>query len=206
MTTTYLLTTFVVCLTPGTGVVYTVAAGLSRGRRAGLLAALACTLGMLPHFALAVGGVAAVLRANPLAFTALAWAGAAYLVYLAWTMWRDRGALDLEGAADDHAGDDAWTIIRRGVAINLLNPKLSAFFFAFLPQFVPADAADPVALLVLLGATAIVMTLVVFAGYAVAAAAVRDQVLSRPRVLDAARRVFALTFVALAARLALTPA
>lgn len=205
MSIAFLITTFLLTVAPGTGVVYTVASGLSRGRRAGLLAAVACTLGMIPHFVAALTGVAAVLHANPMAFRVLTWVGAAYLLYLGWQMWRDRGSLEVTGD-DAQADAGVWAVIRTGITINLLNPKLTAFFFAFLPQFVPVNEPQPIRLMALLGATAVLMTLVVFAGYALAASAVREKVLARPRVMDVMRRVFSVTFVALAARLALTPA
>lgn len=197
----FLVTSLVVCLTPGAGVLYTLAAGLSGGARAGLVAAFSCTLGTLPHFVAALTGVAALLQANPTAFRLLTWAGAGYLLFLAWQLWHDRSALVVDAdAVGARAG--LGRVVRECLTLNLLNPKLTAFFFAFLPQFVPAEAPDALAQLVRLGSVFVLMTFVVFVGYGLAAAGVRDQIASRPRVVAAARRVFALTFVGLGVRLA----
>ena len=200
MTLAFLLTSLVIVATPGTGALYAIAAGLTRGARADVLAAFAGTLGTIPHLVAAVTGLAALLHASGVAFAVIKYAGVAYLLYMAWATWRDHGAL----AVDEEAGEDrsVWGVLGAGITLNLLNPKLTIFFFAFLPQFVPAGDG---ALASMLGLSAVfmVMTFVVFAIYGVFAAAVRDQVLRRPRVLDGMRKAFAATFALLAGRLAL---
>ena len=201
MSVEFLLTSLVVVATPGTGVVYTLAAGLSRGARASVVAALGCTLGIVPHMAAAITGIAALLHTSAVAFGALKYLGVAYLLYLAWSTLRDKGAL----AVDDQAGPtSARKTITTAVLINILNPKLTIFFFAFLPQFV--SPGEPHSFLHMLGLSAVFMliTFVIFAIYGVFAAAVREQVVSRPRVMTWMRRVFAGSFVALSAKLALT--
>jgi threonine/homoserine/homoserine lactone efflux protein len=200
MTLAFLLTSLVIVATPGTGALYTIAAGLTRGARASVLAAFACTLGTVPHLLAAITGLAALLHASGVAFAAIKYAGVAYLLYLAWATWRDHGALSADEADEDERRS-VWSVLVAGVTLNLLNPKLTIFFFAFLPQFVPAGAGAVPAMLVL-SAVFMAMTFVVFAAYGVFAAAVRDHVLRRPRVLDAIRKVFAATFAALAGRLA----
>jgi threonine/homoserine/homoserine lactone efflux protein len=201
MTLAFVLTSLVIVATPGTGALYTIAAGLTRGARASVLAAFACTLGTVPHLLAAVTGLAALLHASGVAFAVLKYAGVAYLLYMAWATWRDHGALSVD-EADADVRRSVWTVLVAGVTLNLLNPKLTIFFFAFLPQFVPTgDGAVPAMLV--LSAVFMAMTFVVFAAYGVFAAAVRDHVLRRPRVLDATRKVFAATFAALAGRLAL---
>ena len=201
MSVEFLLTTLVVVATPGPGVLYTVAAGLGRGRRAGIVAAVGCTLGIVPHMIAAITGLAALLHTSALAFQAVKYAGVAYLLWIAWSTWRDHGALAVEeGGAPRSDGK----VIANGVLVNLLNPKLTIFFFAFLPQFVPAGEAGVLARMLLLSGFFMLATLVVFAGYAVFAAAVRDRVVSRPRIVDAIRRFCAWTFAALGVRLAMT--
>jgi threonine/homoserine/homoserine lactone efflux protein len=197
----FLITTLVIVVTPGTGVIFTLAAGLSRGARASIVAALACTLGIIPHMLAAITGLAALLHASALAFETLRYAGVAYLLYLAWTTLRESGSLAVEPDASPRS---AWSVIWSGILVNILNPKLTIFFFAFLPQFVPAD--DPAAVPHMLQLSAIFMavTFAVFAVYGVFAAAVRARVVSRPRVMTCMRRAFAASFVALGARLALT--
>ncbi|MET8079111.1 LysE family translocator [Streptomyces sp. NPDC005303] len=201
MSLAFLLTTLVVVATPGTGVVYTLAAGLSRGPRASVVAAFACTLGIVPHVLATVTGLAALLNASAVAFQAVKYAGVAYLLYMAWATVRDKEVIDVdEGGAPRSAG----RVILRGVLINLLNPKLTIFFLAFLPQFV--SPSEPRALPHMLALSGVFMlaTFVVFAGYGVLAASVRSHVISRPRVMSWLRRSFAGSFVLLGAKLATT--
>lgn len=198
MTWSFLLTSLVICLAPGTGSLYTVAAGLTRGTRAGLLAAFACTLGTLPHMMAAITGLAALLHASGVAFQVVKYAGLAYLLWMAIATWRDRGAL----AFDEAGPSSTRKVIVSGITLNLLNPKLTVFVFAFLPQFVPAGEPGSLPRMVGLSSVFVLMTFVAFALYAVLAAALRDRVLTRPRVVDAMRKVFAGTFAALGTRLA----
>jgi len=197
----FLLTSFIVVASPGTGVLYTLAAGLSRGARASVLAAFACTLGIIPHMAAAITGLAALLYTSALAFEVIKYLGVAYLLYLAWSTLQEHGALDVQG---ESAPKTARQVIVEGILINVLNPKLSIFFFAFLPQFV--DTTDPNALPTMLALSCVfmAMTFVVFAIYGVFAAAVRTHIVGRPGVLTWMRRSFAAAFVLLGARLALT--
>jgi threonine/homoserine/homoserine lactone efflux protein len=187
-------------VTPGTGVLYTLAAGLARGARASVVAAVGCTLGIVPHMAAAATGLAALLHASALAFQTLKYLGVAYLLYLAWSTLREKGTLTVE--ADAAPRSDA-KVITTGVLINILNPKLTLFFFAFLPQFVGADEPDAFVRMLGLSAVFMLVTLLVFVVYGVFAALVRDRVLSRPSALTWLRRLFALAFGALAGRLAL---
>jgi threonine/homoserine/homoserine lactone efflux protein len=199
MSTAFLLTALVIVATPGTGALFTIAAGLVRGTRGALLAAVACTLGTVPHLVAAVTGLAAVLHASGVAFQAIKYAGVAYLLWMAWSTWRDTGALRVEDAPRDGS---PRAVLVSGVTVNLLNPKLTIFFFAFLPQFVPAGSAHATAHMLLLSGVFMAMTLVVFAAYGAAAALLRDRVLSRPRLVDRIRKAFAASFALLGARLA----
>ncbi len=187
-------------VTPGTGVLYTLAAGLSRGARASVIAAVGCTLGIVPHMLAAVVGLAALLNASALAFESLKYLGVAYLLYLAWRTVRETGALSIDAGS---APPSAIRVIGRAILINVLNPKLTIFFFAFLPQFVSAGEPDAVPRMLELSGVFMLVTLVVFIGYGVLASAVRSHVVSRPRVMAWIRRTFAVAFVALGARLAL---
>ncbi|MFF3345319.1 LysE family translocator [Streptomyces sp. NPDC002779] len=202
MSLAFLLTTLVVVATPGTGVVYTLAAGLSHGRRASVVAAFACALGILPHMLATITGVAALLHASATAFQILKYAGVAYLLYMAWATLRDKEAITVDRTA---APMSAGRMIVRGVLINLLNPKLTMFFFAFLPQFVDPEGPGAVPRMLALSGVFMAATFVVFALYGVLAASVRNQVIARPRVMAWLRRSFAGSFVALGAKLAFTP-
>lgn len=196
----FLVTALVVVLTPGTGVIYTLSAGLSRGRRASVVAALGCTLGIVPHLVATLTGLAALLNMSATAFQTLKYLGVAYLLYMAWCTLRDSGGLVVRQANTSHS---AVRVIVSGVLVNVLNPKLTIFFLAFLPQFVRTGEPDSVLRMLALSAVFMLLTFVVFTGYGVFAASARDHVTARPRVMAWMRRAFAASFVALGAKLAL---
>ena len=200
MTVEFLITSLIVIASPGTGVLYTLAAGLSRGSRASVVAAFGCTLGIVPHMAAAILGVAALLHTSALVFQTFKWLGVAYLIYMAWNTFKERGALRVEGNIKARS---AVKVTVEAILINILNPKLSIFFFAFLPQFVSGDETHPLTHMLLLSVVFMLLTFIVFAIYGLFAARVREHVISRPRVLTWMRRTFAAAFVGLGAKLAL---
>ncbi|RAI40818.1 LysE family translocator [Rhodoplanes roseus] len=200
LTPEFLITSLVVVASPGTGVLYTLAAALSRGRAASVAAAFGCTLGIVPHILAAVLGLAAVLHTSALLFNAVKIAGVVYLLVMAWQTLRENGALRIEARADPRRARD---IVIGAVLINILNPKLSLFFLAFLPQFVAAGETAPLLRMLELSAVFMAMTFAVFVAYGVLAAAVRAHVIARPAVTTWLRRAFAAAFVALGAKLAL---
>ena len=200
MTTEFLITSFLVVVSPGTGVLYTVATGLSRGGRASVVAAAGCTLGIVPHMLAAITGAAALFHTSALAFEALKAAGVAYLLWMAWSTLRSGGALTLDR---DRTERRARAVIASGILVNLFNPKLSIFFFAFLPQFVGAADPEPLAHMLSLSGVFMAMTFAVFVVYGIFAAALRRRVLERPSVLKVMRIGFAAAFVGLGLRLAL---
>jgi threonine/homoserine/homoserine lactone efflux protein len=195
----FLITSLIVIVSPGTGVVFTLAAGLSRGSRASVVAAFGCTLGIVPHMAAAIMGLAALLHTSALAFETLKYLGIAYLLYMAWSALKERGALRVEPQVGARS---AIQVTVTAILINILNPKLSIFFLAFLPQFVRTDDPHALSHMLMLSAVFMALTFVVFVGYGQFAAAIRNHVISRPRVLTWMRRTFAAAFVALGARLA----
>jgi threonine/homoserine/homoserine lactone efflux protein len=200
MSLSFLLTSLIVIVSPGTGVLYTLAAALTRGSRASLAAAFGCTLGIIPHIAAATLGLAAVLHTSALAFAALKWLGVIYLLVMAWQALRQRGALKVDGRVDARS---ALKVIVTGFLINILNPKLSIFFLAFLPQFIAADEGRPLMRMLELSAAFMAMTFAVFVVYGLFAASVRDRIVTRPKAMTWLRRAFAGGFAVLGARLAL---
>lgn len=201
MSPEFLLTTLIIVASPGTGVVYTLAAGLSRGGRASVLAAFACTLGIVPHLVAALTGLAALLHASALLFEIVKYAGVAYLLYMAWATIRERGAMKIDARPDPRS---ARQVLIDGVLLNVLNPKLSIFFVAFLPQFIAPSEPNVLARMLELSGVFMLATFIIFSIYGLFAAAMRDRVVSSPRVMAWMRRTFAAAFVALGAKLALT--
>ena len=200
MTYEFWLTSLVVVLLPGTGVIYTLAVGLGRGFAASVVAAFGCTLGIVPHLLASIVGLAALLHASAVLFQAVKLAGVLYLFWMAWSVLRNGGTLDVEGRPK---AVPAWRIVRDGIALNVLNPKLSVFFLAFLPQFVPTDAGSPTTILFALALAFMALTFVVFVGYGACASLARDHVVSRPAVMAWLKRSFAAAFGLLGLRLAL---
>jgi threonine/homoserine/homoserine lactone efflux protein len=196
----FLVVSLVVVVSPGIGVLYTVSTALARGSRAGIVAALGCTVGIVPQMLAAIAGLAALLNTSAVLFQTVKYAGVLYLLYLAWTTIREGGQLDLSARRSERS---AGRVILTAVLINLLNPKLTLFFFAFLPQFVSPHEAEPVARMLLLSGVFMLLTFVVFAIYGLVAALAREKVISRPRAIIWMRRSIAGAFVVLAAKLAL---
>lgn len=199
ITLEFLITSLVVVLVPGTGVVFTVSTGLARGRRASVHAAIGCTAGIVPHLLATILGLAAVMHTSALAFQALKYAGVAYLFYLAVATWRDRSAFAVDGSVSKVP---AWGLMVKAFLLNILNPKLTIFFLAFLPQFVDPASARPLLDLLILSAVFMAMTFVVFVIYGFLAHAFRRFVIESTRVQSALRYGFAAAFAALGARLA----
>lgn len=203
-TTEFLLTALVVVLIPGTGVVYTLSVALFLGFRASVWAAVGCTVGIVPHLLASILGLTAVMHLSALAFQVLKYAGAAYLLYLAWSLWRESGELS-GGLGIDHTGREqrGRDIVAKAILLNLLNPKLTLFFLAFLPQFIPAGAASPLTALLLLSGIFMAMTFAVFVLYGLIASRARHLALGSPGFLVGLRRGFAGIFALLGVRLAL---
>jgi threonine/homoserine/homoserine lactone efflux protein len=197
----FLLTSLIVVLIPGTGVVFTVSTGLIQGRRASFFAALGCTLGIVPHLIATVLGLAAVMHTSALAFQVLKYAGVAYLLYLAYATWRERSAFTVETTTPKGG---AFALVAKAVLINILNPKLTIFFLAFLPQFVVPGSASALNQLLLLCVVFMGMTLVVFIAYGLLAHAFRRAVIESPRVQNWLRRGFAAAFAGLGIELAVS--
>jgi threonine/homoserine/homoserine lactone efflux protein len=197
----FLITSLIIVALPGTGVIYTVALGLGRGMKASIWAALGCTLGIVPHMTASILGLAALLHASAVAFEIVRYLGVAWLLYMAWGMWHGTGAMKVT-ANESTAG--VLKIIRDGILLNLLNPKLSVFFLAFLPQFVSAYTPDTTLEMTLLGLIFMAMTFGVFVIYGCFAAALRQHVLEQKKVIDLIGKCFAGGFILMSAKLALT--
>jgi threonine/homoserine/homoserine lactone efflux protein len=201
LTPEFLLTSLIVVLIPGTGVLFTVSAGLTQGRMASVYAALGCTLGIVPHLLATVLGLAAVLHTSALAFEALRLAGVLYLFYVAFATWRDRSAFAVDSRAPRSS---RARLVVKALLLNILNPKLTLFFLAFLPQFVPADAAHPLATLLGLSGVFMAMTFAVFVVYGLLAHAFRRSVIESSTVQAWLQRSFAAAFAGLGLKLALS--
>jgi threonine/homoserine/homoserine lactone efflux protein len=200
MSIAFLLTSLAVVATPGTGAILTIAAGLRGGRRLSVVTAFGCTLGIVPHLIAAITGTAALLRAGAVAFDALKLAGVAYLLYMAWNTWRDTGILTVTNIETA----PTWRTITSAVLANLLNPKLTLFFFAFLPQFVSPRHGNALLQMLTLSAVFMAMTFIVFAGYGLFASGMRKHVISKPRIVRRIQRVFSISYLGLGAKLAIT--
>ncbi len=201
MSVEFFVTSLVVILIPGTGVIYTVAAGLALGRRSSFIAAFGCTLGILPHITASIFGLAAILHTSAVLFQGLKYAGVAYLIYLAYQTLKERGPLRLD--TGDAVPTRALGIVRTGFLINILNPKLSMFFMAFLPQFISANGTLAIFEMAWLGGLFMAMTFVVFIVYGSFAAAVGEKILSSATVMKWMRRTVAAAFAGFGLRLAL---
>ena len=201
MTPEFFFTSLIVVLVPGTGVIYTVTTGLTLKWRAALAAAFGCTLGIVPHIMASILGLSALMNMSAQVFSIMKLAGAVYLIYLAWQMWREAGTLELNQKTTDTSFQQ---IILRAITVNLLNPKLTIFFFAFLLLFTTEDAASPMLEMVLLSAIFMALTFIVFAGYGIMASAVRTYLMNSVKAVKRLQRTFAVILAGFAVELALS--
>lgn len=201
MTIDFLLTSLIVVLLPGTGVIYTIAIGLGRGFKPSVAAAVGCTFGIVPAAAASILGLAAIFHTSALAFLFIKYLGVAYLFYMAWNILRDEGLMQV---TEDVVEKSLFRTAIEGTLLNVLNPKLSLFFLAFLPQFVPIEKAGSISYLAYLAFIFMLMTLVVFVAYGAFAAKARTYVIESPNVMRWIKKSFAGTFAFLGLRLALT--
>lgn len=195
----FLITSLIVVIAPGTGVIYTVGVGLARGTAASFSAAAGCTCGIIPHMAAAIAGLAALLHTSAVLFQTFKWAGILYLLYLAWSILKDDGPIQFK--AEGNTGP-LRNVAVTGFLINILNPKLSIFFLAFLPQFVPADTSSPLVQMFVLSGIFMAMTFAVFICYGAFASRIRLYVQRTPSVITWLKRGFSVAFLMLGARLA----
>ncbi len=201
MNAEFLITSFVVVIVPGAGVIYTVSTGLFKGWRASIAAAFGCTCGIIPHLLVCILGLSAILHFSALAFSLIKYAGAAYLLYLAWAMWRETGGLHFNSAPDKQS---LLQIGIKGILINILNPKLSIFFLAFLPLFISPEASSPLSQMVGLSLVFMGMTLLIFIIYGIFAHGISRYVVSSPTAVQWVQRSFAAIFAILGLKLATT--
>ena len=197
----FIITSLIVVLIPGTGVVYTVSTGLTQGKKASMYVALGCTLGIVPHLLATILGLAALMHTSAMAFQLLKWAGVVYLFYVAWGTWRDKSAFQLD---DNPSKTHTLGLISKAILMNVLNPKLTIFFLAFLPQFIPANSTHVLAPMLLLSAIFMLMTLAVFVVYGLLAHTFRHFVVESARVQTSLRYGLTAAFIGLASKLALT--
>jgi threonine/homoserine/homoserine lactone efflux protein len=197
----FLLASLVVVLIPGTGVVYTITTGLTLKWRASLAAAIGCTLGIVPHIMASILGLSALLNMSARVFSLLKWAGALYLLYLSWNMWREAGSIEINQKSTETS---FGKIVLKAIAINLLNPKLTIFFFAFLPLFISRDAASPTMQMILLSAVFMGITLIVFALYGILASGISSYLASSAKAVKRLQRTFAVILAGFAVQLGLS--
>jgi threonine/homoserine/homoserine lactone efflux protein len=201
ITVEFLITCLIVVLIPGTGVVFTVSTGITQGRKASVFASIGCTAGIVPHLLATVLGLAAVMNTSAVAFQTLKYAGVAYLLYLAFATWKDKSAF---AVYESTSASTAWGIMIKAFLLNILNPKLTIFFLAFLPQFVATGSDNPLTQMLILSSVFMAMTFAVFVVYGFLAHSFRKVVIESPRVQNWLRRTFSIAFVGLGANLAIS--
>ena len=198
---TFLSASFLIGIAPGPDNLFVLTVSAANGKRAGVWVTFGLCTGLLGHTAAVVLGVAAVLQASPIAFTALQLIGAGYLAYLAWGAFRSNPR-----SLDGELGQtklDAWHLYRRGIVMNITNPKVSMFFLAFLPQFVDSSQEGTTMQILFLGALFMLMTLIVFGGVALLAGQLGAFFRRSPRSQVVMNRVAGVVFLALATKLLL---
>ncbi|HJU71690.1 MAG TPA: LysE family translocator [Paucimonas sp.] len=198
---TFLATSLLLAMVPGPDNIFVLTQSALRGRSAGIWVTLGLCTGLVVHTCAVALGVAALFQASTLAFNALKTVGAAYLFYLAWQAFR-ASATGIRLGRDSNLG--SWQLYRRGIIMNLTNPKVSIFFLAFLPQFADPVRASLSTQLLLLGGLFIVATLLVFAGIALLAGSIGQRLGQSEKAGRIMNWVAGTVFAALALKLATT--
>ena len=196
----FLAASALLTVAPGPDIIYVLTRGVSQGRKAGIAAALGFASGCIFHTVLAAVGIAALIRSSDVAFDVVRYAGAAYLVWIGIQALRHRGAFSIEGASDAKA---LATIYKQSVVGNMLNPKVTLFFLAFLPQFVNAEAGHVGWQMALLGVLFMVNTIVIFGAVALFAGWIGAWIRRKPAIGERLNVFAGLTFIALGIRVAL---
>lgn len=197
----FIITSLIVVLIPGTGVIYTISIGLFQGWKASIFAAMGCTMGIVPHLFATILGLATLLHMSAVAFQIVKFIGVAYLLYLAWSMWKSTGTLQVN---EKENRLNTWSIMIKGFLINILNPKLSLFFLAFLPQFVPMQSQTPTLHMFILSGIFMGMTLFIFILYGLFANSMRVYIINSPKIMKRIQQTFAVIFATLGAKLAMS--
>ncbi len=192
---TFVGASFLLYLTPGADMMFTIASGVAGGPRAGLAAAVGIALGVMVHVSMAAAGLAVLIAANPALLDLIRYAGAAYLAFLAWQSWTDRGHLDKA-----RGRRNVWRAFRRGFVTNILNPKVALFILAFLPQFIDPAVGPAWHQIVILGGILGIGGLLTDGAYGLLAGVMAERVRRSARAMN---RVSAVIFGGLAARIAL---
>lgn len=195
----FFITALVVVLMPGTGVIYTINTGITHKARYGIAAAVGCTLGIIPHLIACILGLSALMNLSAKVFSTIKMIGAIYLGYLAIKTWMHAGEAEL-GEHETELG--LITTAQKGIVINLLNPKLTIFFFSFLPQFIPENAKNTVYYMILLSLMFMIMTLIVFILYGLLASQASRIIRKNKKIMKTIERGFACIFAGLAMKLA----
>jgi threonine/homoserine/homoserine lactone efflux protein len=187
-------------IAPGPDNTFIVAQGISRGRKAAVVTALGMCSGVSVHTTAAALGISALLYSSAAAFTILKYAGAAYLLFLAYKALKEQQVLLPQGTAD---GQSPWVMFRRGFIMNVVNPKVALFFLAFLPQFVSPGEESAALQMLLLGLLFMAQAVVLFGAIGWLSGSVGNLILRRPRMARWFGRLSAGIFASLGIRLAL---
>ena len=198
-TYTFILTSLIIIITPGTGVIYTISTGLTRGRRKGVFAALGCTLGILPHLVFTILISSFFLKISDQAFFIIKLIGAFYLLYLGISMLLTKGKIVFNS---DKEESSVVPIMKKGIFINLLNPQLTLFFVSFLPQFIDKNSLYYLQKIFLLGIAFMVLSLFIFIIYALLAGCVEKLLKTSSGKILRLQQAFGIVFILLAINLA----
>jgi threonine/homoserine/homoserine lactone efflux protein len=197
---TFLIASCLIGIAPGSDNLFVLTQSIVHGRKAGVWVTLGLCTGLFVHTTAVVLGVAAIVQASAIAFSVLKFAGATYLVYLAWKAFTSAPQALTE--SDGGNAMDALRLYRRGIIMNITNPKVSMFFLAFLPQFVDPTKGSPAMQTFSLGGLFMLMTLVVFGGVAAMAGQLGRVLKRSPRAQVIMNRLAGVVFLGLAVKIA----
>jgi len=198
---TFFMASVVLALAPGPDNIFVLTQAAMHGKASGLLVTLGLCTGLIVHTTAVALGVAVIFQTSVVAFSVLKMAGACYLLYLAWQAFRTSATTISTGQAH---GLGFGRLYRRGIIMNVTNPKVSIFFLAFLPQFADPVRGSLTSQIILLGVIFIVATVLIFGGIALLAGALGEWLNRSHRAQMVLHKVAGMVFVALALKLVTT--
>lgn len=197
----FLFTSLVIVLIPGTGVIYTVSAGLTGSKRNSIIAAVGCTLGIIPHLTAGILGLSAILHTSAFIFQIIKIIGVIYLIYLGYGLLVNKSTIKIN---EEFELKQNLKIIGKGILINLLNPKLTLFFFSFLPQFISDSSSNYFYQMILLSIIFMGLTLVIFIIYGILANYFKQLFMKSPQMIKRIQQSFGAIMIGFAVKLALS--
>lgn len=198
----FIAASFLLCLAPGPDNIYVLTQGMTKSKKAAIVTTLGLTSGLIIHTSAAAFGISVIFQTSEIAFNIVKYVGAAYLLYIAYQAFKYRNEkLDL---SVQNSASELKKLYVKGFIMNILNPKVSIFFLAFLPQFVNTASGNVPMQMITLGGVFMLLTIVVFSSIGIAGNLLSAKLLEKPNIVKYMNILTSFVLVSLGIKLALS--